>query len=92
MTLLLPRAMLNVAEFALYLVRVANPLQYGPGLIHVPAADKPSWAVRNEYQANSKCGRRNDRHGKHPAPRLGASECVVDEIRDDDAAGEGDLV
>ena len=37
-------------------------------------------------------GRRNDRHGEHPAPCLETGKGVVDQIGDDDAAGERDLI
>ncbi len=90
--LLLRRAVLNIAEFALHLIGGANPIQHGPGLIRVTAADKPSRAVGYEDQSNSESGRRNDGPCKHPAPRLRPGECVFDKVGDDDAAGESDLI
>ena len=84
--------LLNLAEFALHLFRAAKPFQHGPGLIRVSLFREPSRAIGSEQQSDSKCCRRNHRQRKHPTPRLGPGQGVVDEIGDDNTARERDLI
>jgi hypothetical protein len=57
--LLLRGTATNVGEFAFHLAGTSNPPQHGPGLIHVPAGNKPARAVGNEQQADPKGSRWN---------------------------------
>jgi hypothetical protein len=82
----------HLGDLGLDVTGLADPAEHGPGFVFPAPGDEPCRAFLLEQHAGEQQDGRDRGQTEHQPPVLAGREPVVDQVRDQDPAGDGQLV